>query len=205
MRLASCGFRSAGLPFWRELFKTIELRRFGQARILFPASFDLPIAERLKSRRQHQFRNSFAQRKIFQRSQPAQQAPEPLRLARRRLPGSCNGLFSVGFPTAAQDCAWPYEPASHSLGWQTLMDRREAPLLISNFLRVAQTTLACKPLRYPSAPAGRLRFVQLATCFLSIAAGAHASKSTGCGKPHPSVGKPTCGTRNAFSAGWIAY
>jgi hypothetical protein len=32
MRMASCGFRSAGLPFWRELFKTIELYRFGQDR-----------------------------------------------------------------------------------------------------------------------------------------------------------------------------
>jgi len=32
MRMASCGFRSAGLPFWRELSKTIELYRFGQDR-----------------------------------------------------------------------------------------------------------------------------------------------------------------------------
>ena len=30
---------------------------------------------------------------------PAQHAPEPLRLAGKLVPGSCNGLFSVGFPT----------------------------------------------------------------------------------------------------------
>jgi len=61
-------------------------------------------------------------------------------------PGSCNGLFSAGFPTGAlgdshqtQRTSYPLPSSGRPFG------HREAPLLISNFSRVSNSLLTVKP------------------------------------------------------------
>jgi hypothetical protein len=72
----------------------------------------------------------------------------------RSTPGSCNGLFSVGFPTGVQRCttcairptlrtSFPLPPKTN-LDGAGLFGHREAPLLTSNLTRVAQPTPQCK-------------------------------------------------------------
>lgn len=179
MRLASCGFRSPGLPFWRELFKTIELYRFGQALFFRSPIFtslyrpgvylsqreqtegEVFSAGRVQIGFHHRFPptgfhqdrpcENLRAAQNFKRSAGATNARAAHGSRGDNLPGSCNGLFSAGFPTGALDRRlsahiWPSEPASHSC-LADLMAYREAPLLISNFSRVAQAALSCNSLR----------------------------------------------------------
>ena len=50
------------------------------------------------------------------KDQPAQKMPEPILAHGNKIPGSCNGLFSEGFPTEGpgeNELTRPCEPASH--------------------------------------------------------------------------------------------
>jgi hypothetical protein len=89
---------------------------------------------------------------------PAQYAPEPLRLTEVSqptgdAPGSCNGLFSVGFPTVAQGLL-PHLILRTSITTcfplpstgQAYLATGRRLLLICNFQRVAQATPLCKRL-----------------------------------------------------------
>jgi hypothetical protein len=83
------------------------------------------------------------------KDQPAQQMPEPILAHGNKIPGSCNGLFSEGFPTEGPGgkLTHPTLRTSFPLPTQGRPNgHREAPLLISNFPRVAQHLLACKSL-----------------------------------------------------------
>jgi hypothetical protein len=82
------------------------------------------------------------------KEQPANCAPAYK--ARRRLtPGSCNGLFSAGFPTGVQGLL-PHLTQRTSLisfplpSWGRPQGHREALLLTCNFQRVAHANPYCK-------------------------------------------------------------
>lgn len=97
--------------FLREPSKNIELPRSCQPKIHIPIN------------------NSRSAN--FQTATGAHHAPEPIRLARALAPRSCNGLFSVGFPTGAWSACSirPNEPLlPHPLPGRP-QGHREAPLL----------------------------------------------------------------------------
>ncbi len=123
---------TAAPAFWRELFKGIKIAGSGQAESSNgPAK--APFAR--------------AAQKIKER--PAKIARAD-RARGRRTPGSCNGLFSVGFPTGVStmrktaQLVRPYEPASHfPLAGQATRPPggSTAPF---NLIRVTQDSRRCK-------------------------------------------------------------
>jgi len=112
-------------PFLRELSKAIELLALCQPLILASSLSCRGHPNMLSAvapRRDEPKRKTFKSVRvsIFRAAQNFQTATSIARATRgsRRIsPGSCNGLFSEGFPTGVQgystDLTRPYEPASH--------------------------------------------------------------------------------------------
>jgi hypothetical protein len=113
---------------------------------------------------------------------------EPLGFAGELTPGSCNGLFSVGFPTGVQGhLPHPTQRTSSITRLPTSLNRgrpnghREALLLNRyNFQRVAHAPFDCKRRRHES-HLPRCNFPRIATL-------RPESKLLICGKPTESVG-----------------
>ena len=77
------------------------------------------------------------------------QAWRILRAQEDSPPGSCNGFVLCGIPYRGQGRCFrylvqPYEPASLFPPGAGRIGHREAPLLICNFLRIAQAIPSCK-------------------------------------------------------------
>ena len=83
-----CSVSTAGQPFWRELFKTIEPEAFRQDLILVPVDFlrrlDPYLAGRVGENSPRQGRHRAAQNLNHP---PTRRAPKPLRLAGNFSPG----------------------------------------------------------------------------------------------------------------------
>jgi hypothetical protein len=117
--------------FLRELFESIELPIPCQAESLLTDSIPLKgVAQRINSQR------------------ATGKMPEPMWAHGRSSSGSCNGLFSEGFPTGIEDLIRAHPILRTGLPFprcgQDPKAHWEAPLLICNFQRVAQATLCCK-------------------------------------------------------------
>ena len=153
------------LPFtvWRDISKTIELL------ISCQPQFSPPRDARAQSRRSIPASHGYfpvepiKQFKSHTETRAAQninQQPATKRLSRFGLTGdNCSRVLQwwnvlCGIPYRGQELrsahsVQPYEPASHFPLTGRPNGHREAPLLISNFLRVAQRSQFCKLLRQP--------------------------------------------------------